>query len=226
MLGGSMAQAQYGMGGMGQPGGGMPNAPMGQQPKDEGPAQQAPEEPGQPSDLEPIGGYADQNRRRAQLFEIDGYFRLRNDYMHNFNLGQGYAKAGATSSTTTTQDGLPPFPIATDCPVPSQGNTPTGCSHKDLSTTTTRLRLEPTLNVTDQVRIRSQIDVLDNTIMGSTPDSLVSTGRPTTFAPQAPIPFLYGSQDPPEVGVNGYTSSIRAKRAWAEVDTEFGSLRF
>ncbi|MBC8132855.1 MAG: hypothetical protein H7X95_07725, partial [Deltaproteobacteria bacterium] len=91
MLSAPGAHAQYGMGGMGQPGGGMPNAPMGQQPKDEGPAQQAPEEPGQPSDLEPIGGYADQNRRRAQLFEIDGYFRLRTDYMHNFNLGQGYS---------------------------------------------------------------------------------------------------------------------------------------
>ena len=25
---------------------------------------------------------------------------------------------------------------------------------------------------------------------------------------------------------NGFVSSIRAKRAWAEVDTEFGSIRF
>ncbi len=234
MLGGPVARAQYGMGGMGQqPGGGMPNAPMGQQPKDEGPAQQAPEEPGQPSDLEPIGGYADQNRRRAQLFEVGGYFRLRNDYMHNFNLGQGYSNAPDPTSPTMNRGGPPPFPWPTDCgapdpmnPMVGPGGLASGCGHKDLSTTTTRLRLEPTLNVTDQVRVRSQIDVLDNVIMGSTPDSLVSTGRPPTFAPQAPIPFLYGNQDPPEVGVNGYTSSIRAKRAWAEVDTEFGSLRF
>src|SRR5262245_56073114 len=84
------ARAQYGMGGMGQPGG-MPNQPMGQQPKDEGPAQQAPEEPNQPSDLEPLGGYADQSRRRSQMFELDGYFRLRTDYMHNFNLSQAYS---------------------------------------------------------------------------------------------------------------------------------------
>ena len=34
------------------------------------------------------------------------------------------------------------------------------------------------------------------------------------------------NQDPPEVGQNGFLSSIRAKRAWAEVDTEFGSIRF
>jgi uncharacterized protein (TIGR04551 family) len=236
MLAAPLARAQYGMGGMGQPGGGgMPNPQAGQQPKDEGPAQQAPEEPGQPSDLEPLGGYADQNRRRAQLFELDGYFRLRTDYMHNFNLGQGFSNKQDMSMPPVA--GLPPFPIAIDCPVPSpagstvdntlSGNTVAGCGHKDLSTASIRLRLEPTLNVTDQVRVRSQIDVLDNTILGSTPDSLADLNRPVgTFVPQAPIPFLYNNQDPPEVGENGYTSSIRAKRAWAEIDTEFGSLRF
>ena len=103
ILGDPIAHAQ--MGGMGQPGGGMPNAPMGQQPKDEGPAQQAPEEPGQPSDLEPIGGYADQNRRRAQLFEIDGYFRLRTDYMHNFNLGQGYTNQSDPTGASPSAGG-------------------------------------------------------------------------------------------------------------------------
>ena len=211
----------------------MPNAPMGQQPKDEGPAQQAPEEPGQPSDLEPIGGYADQNRRRAQLFEIEGYFRLRTDYMHNFNLGQGYSNEH--DPATPNVPGLPPFPTASDCPDPGMGPVSnsmppyaaSGCGHKDLSTASLRLRLEPTLNVTDQVRVRSQIDVLDNTIMGSTPDSLaMDRSNTATVVPQAPIPFLYGNQNPPELGANGYASSIRAKRAWAEVDTEFGSLRF
>ena len=126
--------------------------------------------------------------------------------------------------------GLPPFPIPLDCSMPALAATTDlggNCGHKDLSTASIRLRLEPTLNVTDQVRVRSQIDVLDNTILGSTPDSLAGLSRPYgDFVPQAPIPFLYNSQDPPEVGQNGYLSSIRAKRAWAEVDTEFGSLRF
>ena len=87
--------------------------------------------------------------------------------------------------------------------------------------------LEPTLNITDQVRIHSQFDVLDNTILGSTPDSLSSVSMSAgQVVPQAPIPFLYTTQNAPQVGQNGYTSSIQAKRAWAEVDTEFGSLRF
>jgi uncharacterized protein (TIGR04551 family) len=239
----TLARAQ--MGGMGTPGGGMPggSGPMGgaQAPaKEEGPAQQAPEEPGQPSDFEPISGYIDQNRRRTQMFQIDGYFRLMTDYMHNFNLSQGYSnKTYSTVDSTgspVTLAGVPPFPTPLSCPAPVPGDTvnntvagdpATNCGHKDISTATIRLRLEPTINITDSVRVRSQIDVLDNTIMGSTADSLAGLNRPfTDTIPQAPIPFLYGTQNPPEVGQNGYVSSIRAKRAWAEIDTEFGSLRF
>ena len=51
-----------------------------------------------------------------------------------------------------------------------------------------------------------------------TPDST----RPATRPTRLPVT----NQDPPEVGQNGFVSSIRAKRAWAEVDTEFGSIRF
>ena len=73
------------------PGGGMaPPAPMGQEPKEEGPAEEAPEEENRPSDLEPLSGYAEQSRRRMQIFELDGYLRLRSDYMHQFFMGQGY----------------------------------------------------------------------------------------------------------------------------------------
>ena len=57
--------------------------------KEEGPAEEAPEE-NRPSDLEPLSGYAEQGRRRMQIFELDGYLRLRADYMHQFFLGQGY----------------------------------------------------------------------------------------------------------------------------------------
>ncbi len=251
MLAAPAARAQMG-GGMGTPGGmpgGMPGGggPMGgQQPaKEEGPAQQAPEEPGQPSDAEPISGYDDQARRRTQLFELDGYFRMQTDYMHNFNLSEGYSNKTYQANLADTNGvvsqktlrGLPPFPTPLSCPQPTSntsavdatkaGDPGANCGSKDLAAATLRLRLEPTINVTDQIRIHSQIDVLDNTIMGSTPDSLAGLNRPFSDAiPQAPIPFLYGTQMPPEVGQNGYLSSIRAKRAWAEIDTEFGSLRF
>src|SRR5690606_18189272 len=39
-----------------------------------------------------------------------------------------------------------------------------------------RLRLDPTLNVSDDIRIRSTVDVLDNLVFGSTPESLAGGG--------------------------------------------------
>ena len=72
----------------------------------------------------------------------------------------------------------------------------------------------------------AQVDVLDNTIMGSTPDSLINYRRPGVRTNLAPTGALYTTQDPPELGRNSLVTSIRAKRAWGEVDSEFGSLRF
>lgn len=249
------AVAQYGPGM--SPGGMNPPAPMGQEPKEEGPAEEAPEEATRPADEEPLQGYADQTKRKIQVFELNGYLRLRTDYMHNFYLSQGYSALTSVDSTgkPSVNYGLPPFPVPLDCPRPSVGgaapsNTDPataatdpgrGCSHKSVGGANLRLRLEPTINVTDNVRIFTQIDILDNTFLGSTPDSLAgiygydrplpeqpgSTDIPPTSVPgMAPTDFQATSQDPPEVGRNGFGSSIRAKRAWGEIDSEFGSLRF
>jgi uncharacterized protein (TIGR04551 family) len=233
LAGARTAWAQYG-GMPGQPGGGMPQAPMGQEPKEEGPAEAAPEEEGRPSDLEPLGGYAEQSKKRMQIFEIDGYLRLRGDYLHNFFLGQGYTTltqplppSANGTATVSPGRGLPPFPVPLGCRPPDSGGGLNACGTKGLGAANLRLRLEPTLNVTDQVRVHAQFDVLDNTIMGSTPDSLVGINRTAQDGVAgAPAPLLYATQDAPEISQNGYLSSVRAKRAWGEVDSEFGSLRF
>jgi uncharacterized protein (TIGR04551 family) len=213
----SPALAQFG----GQPGGGMGpgmNPQPGDEPKEEGPAEPAPdEEAARPSDLEPLGGYPGQQRKVTRIVEIDGYFRVRTDFFHNLNLGQGYATDSRLGSALRP----PPFPLPVECPA-QEGP----CSYRNLGGGNMRLRLEPTINVTDQVRVHSQIDVLDNTFMGSTPDSLVSVRRPGDRTNKAALGALYTTQDPPELDRNSYMSSIRAKRAWGEVDTEFGSLSF
>jgi uncharacterized protein (TIGR04551 family) len=243
------AQMSPGMGpgGMGAP------QPMGQEPKEEGPAEEAPEEAQRPTDLEPLAGYPDQARRKLQIFEVDGYMRVRVDYLHNPFMNQGYTTINSTLPDGRTASGLPPFPVPLECPKPVPGgvipahnsadpnNPGRACPNNAMGAANLRLRLEPTLNVTDMVRVRSQIDVLDNTIMGSTPDSLAGIPgynripsempnstivSPTSMPGTAPTPFVYNTQDPPEVGQNGFTTSIRAKRAWAEIDSEFGSLRF
>jgi uncharacterized protein (TIGR04551 family) len=210
---GGAARAQFG----GQPGGMQPGGMgpgMGEEPKEEGPAEEAPEEEAQPQDLEPLGAYAGQSRKTTQVIQLDGYLRLRTDFMHKFHLDQTYIGVGTSSGGSTTAQRTPPFPVPLEC-----GVFQVRCGSKNLGSGNVRLRLEPTVNVSDQVRVLAQVDVLDNTILGSTPDSLVRSNL-------APLPALYGTQDPPEIGRNSVVTSVRAKRAWGEVDSEFGSLRF
>src|SRR5687768_1004508 len=80
----SIAQAQVGPGTT--PGGG-PAGPAGaeEEEKPEGVAEAAPKTPGMlptTPTLPPAKG----KRNRFELFELDGYFRFRGDYMKNFHL--------------------------------------------------------------------------------------------------------------------------------------------
>src|SRR5262249_45344156 len=148
--------------GMG-PGGGMqPPAPMGQEPKEEGPAEEAPEEEARPADQEPLAGYPEQSKRKLQIFEVDGYLRTRVDYLHNPFMDQGYTQVTQRLRTGTTPAGLPPFPVPLECPrptdlTPANINSPMdpdrgagrACPNNAMGGANLRLRLEPTLNVTD-----------------------------------------------------------------------------
>jgi uncharacterized protein (TIGR04551 family) len=205
-----------GMGGMGPPGGRGAGGPH--QDKDEGPAEEAPDakEKAAPS-KESDAGYLEQARRHTKVVEVDGYFRLRTDYLYKMNLDQGYNAVGQAPA-------LPPFPTPSECMLAPGDSTKT-CNDKGMGDANLRLRIEPTINISDQVRVRSQFDVFDNLILGSTPDSLVNPYVPNQRADvgqtsaAAPTDVLSNTQ-------NTYASSILAKRAWGEIDTELGSLRF
>jgi uncharacterized protein (TIGR04551 family) len=214
-----------GMGGpgMGRPGGGGPH-----QDKEEGPAEVAPDaEEKTPSSTDNDSGYLNQARRKTKVVEFDGYYRVRTDYLYKMNMDQGYNPGGAGPAA------LPPFPIPIECLKDATGSTTQpsqlGCSDKGLGNGNMRLRIEPTLNISDQVRVRTQFDIFDNLILGSTADSQVNPYVPDTSSSldkplgqtsaAAPTDVLSNTQ-------NSYASSILAKRAWGEVDTELGSLRF
>jgi uncharacterized protein (TIGR04551 family) len=214
----SPAYAQFG----GQPGGmspgmGAPPPGGGEEGKSEGPAEDAPDEEEQPADMAPLGGYPGQNRRTARVFELDGYFRMRMDFFHKLHLDQTYLGGEGTVDRRT-----PPYPLPIDCSTQPS----VVCDSKNLGSANVRLRLDPTINITDQVRVVSQIDVLDNLVLGSTPDSAFNLRRPQDRNGLAPVPLLSNTQNPPESGNGGLVSSIRAKRAWGEIDSEFGSVRF
>ncbi len=85
-----------------------------------------------------------------------------------------------------------------------------------------RLRLNPTIHVTETIRVRTSFDIFDNMVLGSTP-SYMYRG----FAnPAVPVSMLSMSQNAPMPGINSFNSAIMMKRAWAEASFPIGELRF
>jgi uncharacterized protein (TIGR04551 family) len=139
---------------------------------------------------------------RLEFFELDGYFRVRGQLMDNFDLRAGPDASGAYH-----------FPVPLQRFATGGGGT--------LSTANMRLRLEPTLNVSEHVRVRAQVDVLDNYVLGSSTGALFESQR----SPY-PVPF-YGSSR--QLGGTDPTSdraAVLPKRVWGEVQTPVGLLSF
>jgi len=133
---------------------------------------------------------------KLQLLELDGYYRARGQILDRLYLRSEPDAAGFAY-----------FPRAPNGPW--------------LSSANMRLRLEPTINASETVRVRAQFDVLDNYVFGSNASKLNDgTGSPY------PIPFygssrVYYANDP-----TADRPLIIPKRVWAEVQTPVGLLTF
>ncbi|HEY1694651.1 MAG TPA: TIGR04551 family protein [Polyangiaceae bacterium] len=185
------------------------------------------------------------------VIELHGYFRTRGELFHNFSLGRH------SSSVTPSGDSQYLWPI----PLDQNYTTTTGqtgqsvavcgsngknsCNDKSESSANLRLRLNPEIHISDNLRIMTQLDLLDNLVLGSTPESyaMQPAGAATTsvgnngyapvknlggYAPvnYAPISFQATTQGPPTAGVNGWTNSINVNRVWGEYMTPVGQVRF
>lgn len=185
-------------------------------------------------------------------FDLHGYIRFRGNFQDNFFLdrvlGAGSDGSGGWNRGTAelpfalfrpAEDDV--IPAGGGCGVDSMGNN-MACQQHANAFANMRLRLEPTIHLSDDVRIHMQIDVFDNMVLGSTPNSYGVGPRynsggggnnivdpyyryeRTTFAP---IDTLNTTLDPPQAGMNSLTDSIRVRRAWAEVRNRgLGELRF
>jgi uncharacterized protein (TIGR04551 family) len=174
------------------------------------------------------------------ILEIHGYFRTRAELFHNFTLGRH------DLPTDPTNPGLWAQPLDNSYTDPTgqthtvqlcgglnaQGVPSQSCGQKSQASANMRFRMEPELHISDNLRIVSQIDALDNLVLGSTPNAYAMTpnkaGGYTNAGGnnQAPLGFYSTTQGPPTAGVNGYQNSINVKRAWAEYMTPVGQLRF
>lgn len=150
---------------------------------------------GAQSAAEFMGTVAEQPK--TDLVELDGYYRLRGQMLNKLHLRGGTDSAGFRFF---------PKPLRA-------GNT--------IADANMRLRLEPTINASETVRVRAQIDVLDNYVLGSSTSKVTdSTGSPY------PIPF-YGST---RTYTNGDSTNDRdpiiPRRVWGELQTPVGLLSF
>ncbi|HEY6005428.1 MAG TPA: TIGR04551 family protein [Anaeromyxobacter sp.] len=137
---------------------------------------------------------------KLEFLQLDGYMRVRGQLMVNLSL---------TGKPDASGHFL--FPV----PLQNPG------SRDSLNTANMRFRLEPTLNVSEHVRVKSQIDFFDNYVLGSSNSALYDD-------PNSPYPVpFYGSSR--VVSTNDPRTdrpAISAKRAWAEVQTPVGLLGF
>ncbi len=163
-----------------------------------------------------LGGWADKMAERRPsypYFENHGYFRFRADFFHNGHLSTivpGDAKSGTSGI---------PAPLSENAinneseGVSSQVGTEDA---KVVASANIRLRYSPTLHVSESLRIKATFDVLDNLVLGSTPDFDGNLSRPD-------VPLVAFSQTAasPSDGHNGFRDAIRVKEAYGEFQPAF-----
>ena len=163
------------------------------------------------------------------ILEWHGSFRARGELFYKFHLGRRDPAATAlfprpadhyyepsTKSGAVGSQGCP-----------ESGSTNTDCNDNTNAGANLRFRLDPEFHVSDNLRVISQIDLLDNLVLGSTPSGYaVDGGSVLPRSGYAPLGALDDGTAAPSGGRNNLKDSIIVKRVWAEWVTPVGQLRF
>ncbi len=150
--------------------------------------------------------------QRFPYLEWHGYYRIRTALFGEADLGTYFAKT--EGEVTGTSLFLPPLSrnFVNGSGGASFSDYIKGNSENTLGTATMRLRLAPIIHLSPSIRIGTRIDILDNLILGSTPEYLAGV------YPGIAVDTLTGTQVPPSSGVNSFSDSLTVKEAWAEWD--------
>ncbi|HEX8435360.1 TIGR04551 family protein [Archangium sp.] len=135
-----------------------------------------------------------EEKRKLEIFTMDGYFRLRPNLLYQFDLGRAPGRELFPRSPRTTE--------------------------RTQSGADMRLRLEPTFNISEEVRVKVQLDALDNVLLGSTPLSSYPDNAFYLFD------IFNDGQTPPRSALNSVKDSVMVREAYGEVSTPVGLLRF
>jgi uncharacterized protein (TIGR04551 family) len=165
------------------------------------------------------------------VFEMHGILRVRAELLHNFSLGRIDDPRWAVwpqpidNSYATFR-----VPLCGDNP-----QAPANCENKSQAGANMRFRINPELHISDNLRVMSQIDMLDNLVLGSTPGGYngqqnVAPGGVLAIPPPTsaylPVGAFSNTQVAPASGFNNFQNSINIRRAWGEYATPVGQLRF
>lgn len=144
-------------------------------------------------------------KRKLELVTFDGYLRVRPELFYKFDMGRGTDSAGFSL-----------WP-----------RSPNSLAERTQAGVNMRFRFEPTINVSEEVRVRAQVDALDNLIWGSTPDYAYSRNAANGYwSDRNEFSIFSASQTTQRSGINSLQDSIAVKRVWGEVSTPVGILRF
>ena len=163
------------------------------------------------------------------VFELHGVLRVRAELLHNFSLGRVDRHELAlwpqpVDNSYSTSGGQVLVKACGD-------NGQNFCEDKSQAGANMRFRVNPELHVSDNLRVMSQIDMLDNLVLGSTPagyngQSQTQSPSRAPTSPYTPIGAFATTQVPPTSGLNSFQNSINIRRAWGEYATPVGQLRF
>ncbi len=174
------------------------------------------------------GGTIDEDTARAQvteewtereldILELHGYFRLRPELYDNFNIRGDDALYDRTMVWKNNVETNPDYFEGEDCRDKSSRKS---CNNSSFAGANLRFRLEPTLNISEEIWIKSQVDFLDNVMLGSTPRYWQSYGE---YVPEL---IETGRIQGWDMGPPTSSDMIVVRRVWAEVMTPLGQLRF
>ncbi|RJO67890.1 MAG: TIGR04551 family protein [Myxococcales bacterium] len=155
--------------------------------------------------LESLKGAETIEEEQLKFFELHGYLRLRADLFHQLDLGV-YNELRPLGDLGTADH------VSND-----------KRSDNTIGTANMRLRLAPTINVSEDIKIMVEADLLDNVVLGTTPDTYLRGGA-GGLAPG--ISGFSTAQVSPHAGANSDVNSIEIRRVWAEVRTPVGLLKF
>ena len=170
--------------------------------------------------------------------ELHGYYRVRSELFSHFALGRADDPRSSLwpqpvdddDSVTLDGDGNPVRRVTNLCgddptsPAPCESNLQAGAN--------TRFRVQPSLIISDNLRVVGMLDLFDNLVLGSTPEGYTNVPRSgggysvKTRGGYVPIGGFATTQWAPSAGETSFVDSILVKRAYGEYKSPIGTLRF